>query len=254
MAAVFSLAEMHLRSTWNWRSVYVGRVIEPLAYLVFLIAGLGGLVSTVEFRGTSLSFAVFAVPGLLALISVRSGNNAVSDFSNDRKWGVFAFARSGGVSTLQYLGSLALAALPVALLQSVGVFGLSILLVDNVPVGSLAFTMATIFPASIATWVFLGTAIGALVRNYSQRDLILSLSSLPLVFAAPLFYSLEEAPRYLQMVSLCNPLTYVAQALRGGVSGTITATDVGVVIGFLVASATSAFLAIERSELLATER
>ncbi len=32
----------HWLSLWNWRQVYYGRVIEPIAYLLFLAAGIGG--------------------------------------------------------------------------------------------------------------------------------------------------------------------------------------------------------------------
>lgn len=57
---------------------------------MFLLAGLGGVVPDISFRGETMSYGTFAIPGLLALVCTRAGSNAVADFSNDRKWGVFS--------------------------------------------------------------------------------------------------------------------------------------------------------------------
>lgn len=37
---------------------------------------------------------------------------------------------------------------------------------------------------------------------------------LPVLFAAPLFYSFDKAPAFLQIVSKVNPLTYQLEAMR----------------------------------------
>jgi ABC-2 type transport system permease protein len=44
--------------------------------------------------------------------------------------------------------------------------------------------------------------------------MIVVLSSLPVVLSAPLFYSLESAPAFSQVVSAVNPLTYQVGWIR----------------------------------------
>ena len=45
---------------------------------------------------------------------------------------------------------------------------------------------------------------------------ITRLSSLPLLFSAPIFYSLDSMPAYLRVLATVNPLTYHVELLRGG--------------------------------------
>ena len=53
---VLNLTGMHLRSLWNWRSVYLGRLIEPLAYLAFMVVGLNASVAQVSYHGHALGY------------------------------------------------------------------------------------------------------------------------------------------------------------------------------------------------------
>ncbi|OOP63733.1 hypothetical protein BMF89_05490 [Arthrobacter sp. SRS-W-1-2016] len=60
----------------------------------------------------------------------------------------------------------------------------------------------------VVDWVGFGAAAGARIQSYSKRDLVITLTSLPVVLAAPLFYPLDSAPRYIKWLSAANPLTY----------------------------------------------
>ena len=55
----------------------------------------------------------------------------------------------------------------------------------------------------------------------------------PLIFAAPLFYSLDNAPMILQVISKCNPLTYQLELIRDVMIGYF---DWGLLVFFLIVS------------------
>src|SRR5699024_12798161 len=70
---------------WNWRAMYLGRLIEPIAYFAFLAPGVAGLSG-----GPLDEYMGFVLSGMACLLAFRAATNTLSDVANDRKWGVFA--------------------------------------------------------------------------------------------------------------------------------------------------------------------
>lgn len=93
------LTKYHLASLWNWRSVYLSRLVEPVEYFVFLVAGISGMVSNADFT----NYAMYALTGIFCLLAFRTFTFTVSDVSNDRKWGVYAIFNMQGGRPSAYL-------------------------------------------------------------------------------------------------------------------------------------------------------
>lgn len=204
------LVKYHLFSMWNWRSAYVGRFIEPVAYLALLG---GGLASSVQLG--SGSYSTFIMAGMVCLVAFRAATAAVSDVANDRKWGVFAIFTMQGGSTFGYILSLVICAVLIFSAQVILLVAVALLLFgsDFFSIRDLGhyFLIGNLVTAG---WVGFGAAAGARVQSYSKRDLIVTLTTLPVVLAAPLFYPLDSAPEYLKIISTFNPLTYQVGWLR----------------------------------------
>lgn len=251
---VLNLTGMHLRSLWNWRSVYLGRLIEPLAYLAFMVVGLNASVAQVSYHGHALGYGEYVVPGILALLGVRAGTAAVSDVSNDRKWGVYAFARLADISPGGYFVSLVLAALPLAYVQALSIVLLALLLLPGVGVSVLAVSALLALPLFLTCWIGVGALMGALIHSYSQRDLILSLVNLPIILTAPIFFSIDSAPIFLQVMAMLNPLTYQANLLRDLTLHIPWQFNGVVALALALMFAALSVTALARSEWLTAER
>ncbi len=211
----FTLLEFHFFSLWNWRASYLGRFLEPIAYLAFLTAGLSRSVAVPD--GDYLGFAT---AGLFCFIAFRSATSTVSDVANDRKWGVTAIYTLQGGSMAGYLASI--------LMFGALVFAAQIIIV--IAVGSALFGFAAIGGPPllaraamglllVAGWIGIGAAVAARVQSYAVRDLVITVTSLPVVLSAPLFYPLASVPPYLHAIALANPLTYQVGWMRSGPAG-----------------------------------
>ncbi|MEV5982890.1 ABC transporter permease [Streptomyces sp. NPDC052114] len=212
----------HWLSLWNWRQAYYGRIIEPIAYLLFLAAGIGGALASGH--GQSLgAYLAFVVPGMFAMLAFRSGTAAVSDVANDRKWGVFAFYTLHGGGAAGYLSSIVTILGAVFLAQLTMVLALAALLGGLADVSGPHLTTTVLTALLVdAGWIAAGAAVAARVQSYAARDFLLTLTTLPVVLAAPLFYPLDSAPRYLRALAHADPLTYQAAWLRGSWSGDLS--------------------------------
>ncbi|VEI13455.1 ABC transporter permease [Trueperella bialowiezensis] len=248
MKRMVILTKYHVASLWNWRSVYLGRLVEPVAYFVFLVAGISAMVS--DSFGTD--YVRYALTGIFCLLAFRVFTFTVSDVSNDRKWGVYAIFTMQGGSPRAYLLTILAVDTLVFLVQS------AILLLAYVGVSGWSITAPTltaiihnILVAVLVVWGWagLGAAIGALVDSYSTRDMISTLTSLPIVLSAPLFYTLDSVPTYLYAIAKVNPLTYHVEWIREPSIENMCFAALWAVICYAVGA-----FALQRSDRVSSER
>lgn len=242
------LTKYHLASLWNWRSVYLSRIVEPVAYFIFLVAGISGMVADT----TSTNYALYALTGIFCLLAFRTFTFSVSDVSNDRKWGVYAiFNMQGGSPGAYQLTIIAVSSLVFFVQAGILLLIWSITSGMNVSGGSLLTVLSGVGIAFfiVAGWAGFGAAIGALVDSYSTRDMISTLTTLPIVLSAPLFWKLDSAPAYLAFIAQINPLTYHAHWVRDADALNLIFAIVWAVLGFLTGT-----LALRRSDRVSKER
>ncbi|VDK55400.1 unnamed protein product, partial [Cylicostephanus goldi] len=207
MKQTIILVWYHLLSLWNWRSVYLGRIIDPLAYYVFLIAGISGMI----LGGRQQRYVELAFTGIMCLLTFRSFTGAMVDVANDRKWGVFAIFTMQGGRIGTYIRSLLIVSCLVFAAQ-LGVLTAVAIAIPGLPcpVSDFGAVLAQLGISHLVLvgWACFGIAIGAKVDNYATRDMLTTLVALPVVLSAPLFYEQARAPHYLQIIASLNPLTY----------------------------------------------
>ena len=204
------LTKYHFFSLWNWKSSYIGRFIEPLAYLAFLAGGLSGAGVLQQGR-----YPAFVLAGMACIVCFRAATSTLSDVANDRKWGVFAIYTLQGGNVAGYLFSILVFAGAVFAAQMVLLVLLSVVLFGSAAIPILTAVWIVLLGLLVTVgWVGLGAAVGARVQSYSVRDLLVTLTTLPVILAAPLFYTLTNAPNYLVWISRFNPLTYQVGWLR----------------------------------------
>ncbi len=104
------------------------------------------------------------------------------------------------------------------------VFGLPI---NPSPVSVIVFLLAGYSLAG------LGAFVGFFSRDGQTAGLVTQIIDPLIVFLAPVYIPVERLPRFLQYTSRFLPTTYVADALRASVAGTVT-VQTWREIGFLV--------------------
>jgi ABC-2 type transport system permease protein len=212
------LARYHFLSAWNWRSVYLGRLIEPVAYLLLL----GGGVRLAIAGHVGVDPTWYLVTGLMALVGFRAGSYTMGDVANDRKWGVLAIYRIQGGSAAGYVLSVMIFAIAFAAAQLLLVL-VSALTLLGLPVAVLKENGVSMVVAGAVGvfWMGIGAVAGSRINSFAVRDLVITLTSLPVVLSAPLFYSLDGAPPYLTFIAHVNPLTYFVGLIRDGGIGAV---------------------------------
>ncbi len=246
------VVEFELRALWGMRSILISSLfLEPILYIALLVAGLQGIVGNVE-GNASGDYIAFVFPGLLALQGIQAFVRIIYRSTAERRWGQLALKRLAGVGPLGYVLGMAAPFVAAFVVQAVVATPVAMLLGLR---ASLAGWLGSVLLGAMLVlfWAGLGILLTAVVRNYQQRDTIIGLLMLPLTFSAPVFYSLANAPRYLQIIAQFNPLTYQVLAMRNAFAGSADWRTLAIAIGCSVAAVAAAVISITRGELLGSE-
>ena len=247
------VAEFELRAFWGTKSTLVSSLlVQPVVYLVLLTGGVESLIDpAVTFAGGNYLSYVF--PGLMALQALREFSGAIYRTTAERRWGQLALKRLAGVGALGYVLGLTPPLIIAFLVQAVVSTPLALLLGAHMtPQGWLA----TILLGSVLLvfWAALALLMTTLIRNYQQRDVVLGLLMLPLMFSAPVFFVLEDAPRYLQAIAWFNPLTYQVIAMRDAFNGELRWSILAVALICTAVVVVVAAFSVSQADLLGSER
>ena len=198
---------------------------EPLFYLFSMGFGVGALIGDVPLgNGTSVPYAVFVAPALLASSAM---NGAIYETSNNFFYKLkYAKLYDAVISTPMSLGDVARGEITWALIRGtlyavgfiavivvVGLAGLGLL---TSPLGLLAFPAATVVGFGFAG---AGMAATTFVRQWRDFD-YMQLAIMPMFLFSGTFYPIDAYPPALQVFVQCTPLYRGVHLIRALTTGT----------------------------------
>jgi len=205
--------EYRIRSTsLNWMFY---DLVMPLIYL--LVFGIGfnsAFPDGVVVDGMRVSYNAFFLAGVLSMASFGIAINTAYGFFVDRENGILYEFLTYPMTRSEFLVGKILFNCTLALVQAVTtiavgavVLGISIRweLLMLVGVGQVCGT---------AGWFFFLMTFAIRIRRNDMFNTFLNLVYFVLMFSSSMFYPAETLPRWLQAVSLGNPLTWHTDFLR----------------------------------------
>lgn len=196
----------------------------PAMYLVFFGFGFQSVASA---GGAGLSYLTYLTPGIMAFQVVMAGTVGGSMLWADRRWGMLSQLLVGPFTRLEYLLGIMLTSVLFGLGGAAVMLAVAYALLGSVPTQLLAIGL--IFGSITIGSVFFGALmlyLAALVKSNTAYNSIQILLIFVVNFASTVFYPLSSGlPLALRVLFEVNPLTYVADAVRGAYSGTLTMTD-----------------------------
>ncbi len=194
----------------------------PSMYLIFFGLGFGATL------GGGSAYLRFLTPGIMAFQAVMAGTVGGSILWADRRYGMLAQLLSGPFTRLEYLLGIMLTSILFGLGGAAVILGLATAMLHAVP--SQPLVLGEMFGSIVVGSIFFGSLmllLAALVKSNNAYNSIQILLIFVVNFASTVFYGASAAlPVVLRVLFELNPLTYVADAVRGAYAGTGTWTDV----------------------------
>lgn len=250
---IFNVGYIELRALLNNKHLIYSQLLIPVLYFLFYSIGISSTFGNINYQNKEVSFLQFSFIGIVGLTVYSQMAQSVYRIILDRKWGLLAFKYFKGVSPISYLiGKMFFPVLSFVIQISV-LYLISLLIGENFSfdkylVISLFATVMMVF------WFSLGTIIALRITSYKIRDLILNTLLVPISFTAPTFFSFDNSPYFIRMISYINPLTYQLGALRDISFEISNKTNIAVVLVMTSLAVIFAVYSIKTAELTSDER
>ena len=234
------------------RALVSSLLLEPVVQFVLLAAGLQGLLGAGEDFYHGHSYQAFVLPGLMALQALGGFSRTMYRMVLDRQWGMLTIKLMAGAGGAGYaLGKIVAPALAFLVQMAV----LVALALGHGMRFEFTNLMLTTFLgiAAIAFWCALAIVVTGYVRDYVIRNMVVSWLMLPLGLAAPVFYTLDAAPVYLQWIARFNPLAWQVESLRQALLVGELASGTIWMIALTVGAIVAAIVSVSRGDALTSE-
>ena len=167
-----------------------------------------------ETKGHQIRYIDWVIPGILAMNMMFSGLWGIGYvIVRYRKNGVLKRLQATPLTAWQFLLSQALSRLTIMLTVTTLVFFICNLFIDFMMIGSYLLLLLI---AIVGNLVIISISLLMAARTASEElaNGLLNLISFPMLLLSELWFSLDDAPQWLQDVSLMLPLTHLVKAAR----------------------------------------
>ncbi len=202
-----------LKALWSNKQIIYSSLLSPILYFLFYSVGIQSTFGNISFFGIEVSFLSYSLIGIFTMSLFKEMYQCVYRMIVDKRWGLLSLKILNGVTPAIYI--LGISTFPIigVIIQSTILYCLSAIIGGVFPfyrfcIILLFLTICVLFWASVLI------CIALLIKDYKQRDFVMDTLMLPILFAAPLFYSFDNAPLILKAISCLNPLNYQVQAMR----------------------------------------
>ena len=188
----------------------VSQMVQPLLFLFVLGGGLGSLVSA---EAGDLDFKTFLFPGVVATSVLFTAAFSGISMVWDREFGFLREMLVAPVSTAAILTGKCLGGATVATFQALvilalaGVVGVPYHPVMLVELVGLSFLMAFLITA-------MGLTLAGRVKQIQAAMPLVQLIITPMMFLSGALFPLSGLPRWLDVLTKINPMTYAVEPLR----------------------------------------
>ncbi|MHB1907850.1 MAG: ABC transporter permease [Nitrososphaerales archaeon] len=192
----------------------------PAMYLIFMGTMYVSIIPSFLFGGYEFTYTSFLASGIIAFESLMAGTMGGSMLWADRRFGMFSQILSGPFTRTQYLSGVIIATVAASLAGSLVLIGLAIPLGAVLQVNLLggvlvlfSLILGGIFFCSLMLFV------AAKVDSNQAYNSIQILIIFVLSFISDAYYPINsQTPLVLQIISMINPMTYVADGVRAGLA------------------------------------
>ncbi|PVX25189.1 MAG: ABC transporter permease [Candidatus Bathyarchaeum sp.] len=182
------------------------------------------------------SYFDFVAPGIISMtvmMSVMTGLPVA--ISEERESGTLDGMMVAPINRISVILGKTLAQIGRGLLQGLIIIVIAVSLFGVTIHGSILLVFALLL-LCVFSFVGLGIVLTSFMKDQETATMLMSTITFPMMFLSGVFFPVEQMPWFMQAISKCLPLTYVADALRKvmvlGADITMLTNELAILIGF----------------------
>jgi ABC-2 type transport system permease protein len=210
MSAIYIMWVRQLKRYSRSRARIIGSLGQPLLFLLGLGFGFGSIYQ----RAGQGNYIQFLAPGVIAMTVLFSSVFSGIELIWDRQFGFLKETLVAPVPRLTIMIGRTLGGATVAVLQ--GLIVVVICLLTGFRVRSfVALPMMLVYMILTAIlFTAFGTAVASLLSDFQGFQLVMNFLVMPMFFLSGALFPLTNVPKLLEIIAICNPLSYGVDGLR----------------------------------------
>ncbi|PWR24447.1 ABC transporter permease [Zavarzinia aquatilis] len=236
LGAAAAIARRDLRRFVEQRSRLASALVRPLLWLMVFAAGFQNVfgVSIIPPYQTYVTYQVYVLPGLAAMVLLFNGMQSSLSLVYDREMGMMRLVLTAPLPRWWLLFAKLLAGVLLSLVQVYAFLGVAALLDVRLP----ALGYLTVLPALVLSALMLGAVgllLSATIRQLENFAGAMNFVIFPMFFLSSALYPLwkigEAAAAPVYYLCLVNPFTYAVELIRFAAYGELEPLALAVVAG-----------------------
>lgn len=211
MNVIYILWLRQLKRYLRSRARIIGSLGQPLLFLVALGFGFGPIFE----RAGGGNYIEFLAPGIIAMGILFTAVFTGIEIIWDRQFGFLKETLVAPVSRVNVMIGRTLGGATIATMQGIAVLIISVIIGFR-PITILFLPIAVAFMFLVALlFTALGTAIASILEDMQGFQLIMNFLVMPIFFLSGALFPLNGLPKYIQLITQLDPLSYGVDGLRG---------------------------------------
>lgn len=201
-----------LKRFWRDTMRRIGAFTQPLIYLFLLGTGLQSAFTV--FGGGETKYVTFMYPGIVAMTLLFTAMFSAISIIWDREFGFLKEMLVAPIPRTSVALGKVFGGGTTALLQGV-------ILLFFMPLVGIPFTVEKILLMLLFMLVIslgltaMGVLIAARMKSFEGFPIVMNFILLPMFFLSGAMFPLQNLPRWMDVLTKINPMTYGVDALRG---------------------------------------
>jgi lipooligosaccharide transport system permease protein len=211
-------------SLFNWKTMVLPPLLEPMLYLFAFGVGLGAYVEKVQFHGFLTSYLTFMAPGMIAVATLFHAifECMYGSFIRMRYQKTFDAMLTTPLLMEDILAGEILWGATKGLFAATAVLiVISLWGLASYPASLLVLPAAALAGLLFAGFGLLFAAVSPYIDNLNLPTFLFIN---PMFLFSGVFFPLDNLPRWLRAVAWCLPLTHVVEIMRVATFGSLRAS------------------------------
>jgi ABC-2 type transport system permease protein len=196
----------------------IGAVFMPLLFLFVFGSGLGAQMGMLR---PGINFSQFLFPGIIGMTVLMNSFMSGVSVVWDREFGFLKEVLVAPINRASVAVGKTLGAATVAIIQGAVILLFAPLIGVSLSPGTVALLIPSMFLLALAMGSF-GVLLATRIRTIEAFQAIMPMLTFPMIFLSGVFFSVEDAPTWMSILSKVNPATYgvtiIRQIALGGMS------------------------------------
>jgi len=198
----------------------IGSVFMPLLFLFVFGSGLGAQMGMLR---PGINFSQFLFPGIIGMTVLMNSFMSGVSVVWDREFGFLKEVLVAPINRASVAVGKTLGATTVAIIQGAVILLFAPLIGVSLSPGTVAMLLPSMFLLALAMGSF-GVLLATRIKTIEAFQAIMPMLTFPMIFLSGVFFSVEDAPTWMSILSKINPATYgvtiIRQIALGGMSET----------------------------------